>query len=143
MELLTYLPTVPHHAGHVCILLKVTQYAHIEEMSHIFKSPLKVFRAILYFHFYNDFIFRVFINIVFCQYSAWNEAFNIRMLHVFCSTQVCFKFNLHSSRWLTARNKKAWEHIIDRQKKIFQLDLIPKTNISFMTYFLLPPMSRS
>ena len=54
-----YLPTVLHRAGHVRILLNILWYACIEKMSCIFKNPLKFSHIILYFHFYNNFIFRV------------------------------------------------------------------------------------
>ena len=74
-----YLPTVLHRAGHVRILLNILWYACIEKMSCIFKNPLKFSHIISYFHFYNDFIFRVF-----------------------------FKLILHSSRWPAVRNKNTW-----------------------------------
>ena len=124
------MPTVPHRAGHVRILLNVPRYARIEEMSRIFKSPLKFSRIILYFHFYNDIIFRVFINMCFA-----NIVLQMKWLIYACC--MCFvphkfKFILHPSRWPIARNKNAWERMIDRQKKIFQSDLIHKTNIFFI-----------
>ena len=72
----SYLPMVSHRAGHVRILIEVAQYAHIEEMSRIFKNPLEFSRIIPYFQFLDDFISRVFINIVFCRFSALDEAFN-------------------------------------------------------------------
>ena len=119
----TYLPTALHHAGHIRILLNIPRYARIEEMSRFFKNPLKFSRVIPYFQFLEDFNYRVFIYIVFCRYSAPNELFNLRALYMYCSTQICFKFILHSSRWPTARNESVWQDMIDCGEKIFQSDL--------------------
>ena len=113
----------PASRGTHTILLNIPRYARIEEMSRFFKNPLKFSRVIPYFQFLEDFNYRVFIYIVFCLYSASNELFNLRALYMYCSTQICFKFILHSSRWSTARNENVWQDMIDCGEKIFQSDL--------------------
>ena len=86
------MPTVPHGAGHVRILLNVPRYDRIEEMSRIFKSPSKFSRIILYFHFYNDLIFRVFINMCFV-----NRALQMKcLIYGCCMCFVPYKFVLNS-----------------------------------------------
>ena len=60
-----YLPTITHRAGRVQRLVNVPRYARIEEITCIFKNPLKFSRIVPYFQFLNDFISRVFIDIVF------------------------------------------------------------------------------
>ena len=92
----SYLLTVPHCAGHVRILIDVPRYARIKEMSRIFKNPLKFFRIFPHFQFLDDFISRVFINIVFCRYSASNEVFDLH----------AFLFQIHSSFLKMADSKK-------------------------------------
>ena len=119
----TYLPTALHHAGHIRILLNIPRYACIEEMPRFFKNSLKFSRVIPYFQFLEDFNYRVFICIVFCRYSPSNELLNLRALYMYCSTQICFKVILHSSRWQTARNENLWQDMIDCGEKIFQSDL--------------------
>ena len=52
-------------------------------MSRIFKSPLKFSPIILYFHFYNDFIFRIFINVVFVNIA-------LQMKYLIYACCMCF-----------------------------------------------------
>ena len=93
---MAYLPTVLHCAGHVRILIDVPRYTRIKKMSGILKNPLKFFHIFPHFQFFDDFIYRVFINIVFYQYSASNGVFDLR----------AFLFQIHSSFLKMADRKK-------------------------------------
>ena len=93
---MAYLPTVLHCAGHVRILIIVPRYTRIKKMSGILKNPLKFFRIFPHFQFFDDFIYRVFINIVFHQYSASNGVFDLR----------AFLLQIHSSFLKMADRKK-------------------------------------
>ena len=60
-----------------------------------FKNPLKFSHIFPHFQLLDDFISRVFIDIVFCRYSASNEVFDLR----------AFLFQIHSSFLKMADNK--------------------------------------
>ena len=61
-----------------------------------FQKSFKIFPHLLHFQFLDDFISRVFINIVFCWYSASNEVFDLH----------AFLFQIHSSFLKMADSKK-------------------------------------
>ena len=133
-----YLPSVPHRAGHVRILLNVPRYAHMGEMSRIFKSPLKFSRIILYFHFYKDFIFRVFINIVFVNIALQMKC----LIYVCCMCFVPQKFTLNSLFNLQDSRQQETK-TFERVWLIVGKRFSNRTWFTKRTCFLWPPMPKS
>ena len=105
--------------------------ARIKEMSRIFKDPLKFSHIFPHFQFLDDFISRVFINIVFCRYSASNEVFDLR----------AFLFQIRSS-FLKMVDSKKRKHVTAYNSS-WKKDFSNRSCFAKQTCLLLSPMSKS